>query len=439
MATDDPGPSDQEAIDEYGVVCLGGPGAGKTTLQAAVYANLNMERPSRTYFLRTGPRDIDIDRYLTDLWQRIANPGLDWPPSTAYGTVLDINWSFVVRKNEQTDYDVFRLRFTDYDGRRLVPQAEAAARGDELDEALESRLRDASAYWKLLDGTLLLRTLQGDPTAAERLSRDIHVSLRLFSRYPRPVCFVVTKWDLLEHHVDLGKIHRLLLDQEDMSDFLEVRRERGGVTVRLIPVSVVGPEFIARDAAGEVVGKRHDRRPRPVNVELPVLATVTDFLEATRLGIRKNQEEGREITAQAEAAANREIGRIQLYEKLLEALPTRELTQLLARPVVRPGDPAERLHSIADAVKLARAYAGSLVERRLEERRQAHAQLHRELRQALTTLENRQEAVELALMDFSTQIEEFAAANPASLLLRAEESGTNDGGGSWPDDTTRIR
>jgi len=116
--------------------------------------------------------------------------------------------------------------------------------------------------------------------------------------YAKPIHFVITKWDLLRDYT-LPVIRDKLLSSADTGfrELVDSRSFSRGLgrkpvgTIRLIPVSSLGDFAVL--GPNWTVKKSNQRKPTQVNVEVPLVAAITDVCDLALRGLRQEADEKR--------------------------------------------------------------------------------------------------------------------------------------------------
>ncbi len=269
----DPDPADaaESVADEtrtYEIHTLGPSGSGKTVFTASLYHRMLIRRPEYSFYLKSDPTS---SAYLNGVYNQIADTDEDWPIASQ-----DVReWNFTTcLQSAAGDFEPLRFRFLDYPGGVLTNPRAAQ---DATVSGLVDRLRSANALFVLLDGQAMLALLQNEELGTRYLAFDIISSLEIAQQSRCPVQFVVTKWDLLDGHYSLEQLRQRLMLNENFRDLVRSKAEDTPATIRLFPVSSVGPGFAALTEYGEM--RKSGRPLQPHNVELPLLAVLPDFLQ----------------------------------------------------------------------------------------------------------------------------------------------------------------
>lgn len=257
------------------MVTLGPSGSGKTVFLAALQERLRTQSLDLGFYAKL-PRPQE--RKLSQVYAQVASAG-EWPPPTQRSEMPEWTFTCCVR----SPYGVFqtmKVRYIDYAGEHLTHPVDGES---SVGEWFEERLETADALLGLLDG-MKVRDLMFGKADAETYFRDeLRSILSIMQDFDGPIHFVLTKWDLVEKHFTLTSVKQRLLRETPFHDLVESRkpaRTRGFKVppgrIRLIPVSAVGPDFATLDHKGNV-HKVAQANPRPVQVELPLVAVLPDL------------------------------------------------------------------------------------------------------------------------------------------------------------------
>lgn len=260
---------------QFNLVAVGLPGAGKTLMLASVYHLFQAPANGRSYYLEAPRREATE---LNALFHTISNSSASWPNGTARGDFRRFHFTAAAPVRGGEFHRAFTIRYTEYAGELLVANSDD---GSENEELLHRDIAEAHAVMALLDGYDVSRALEGDTDAGTRISLAVSTFVESL-RYVRcSVNFAVTKWDLLQltGQTDaelVGRVRRLL-DSSEQFQWL-VGRKDAAFTVRLFPISAVGPGFATPDASGHMV-KRSAGTVNPTGVTLPFSSVIPDIFE----------------------------------------------------------------------------------------------------------------------------------------------------------------
>lgn len=263
---------------------LGPSGSGKTVFMAALYNRLLIRRPNLTFYLKTDPQ---ASLQLNTLYNRIASPTEAWPEASQAVN----EWHFRACIPTPTgDFEPLEFVYLDYPGGALT---NPRAMDDPAIRSLVDRLRSANALLVLLDGQAMLSLLRGERTGRRYMEFDVISSLEIAQQSRCPVHFAITKWDLLEGQYSLGDVRFKLMEDENFANLINSKGQDMPGTIRLIPVSAVGFGFAQLLPTGEM--KKIGDRPRPHQVELPLVAVLPDFFQFAYAELSARQEDVKEL------------------------------------------------------------------------------------------------------------------------------------------------
>ena len=276
LPTQDPAHEDTATLH---VVALGVKGSGKTVLLASQFHELNQPAHNRGYVL-VGD-DVKQDRSLAAIYEKVSNTDAPWPPGTQIGDTREFGFDCRARDGSGAEQSVFRISYVDFAGDLLEP-------GDqEYDAAawLEERVDRAHALLVIIDGGRVLDLLHNRPAGHNHFDCQLMPLFRLAARASCPLQLIITKWDLvrafrndepMDDDALLREVRERLLAYPLVSELVRSHCDRQE-TVRLIPVSAVGPQFAELRLDGEV-GKRADGRIDPFKIDAPLCAVLPDVL-----------------------------------------------------------------------------------------------------------------------------------------------------------------
>jgi hypothetical protein len=375
-------------VRTFEVHALGPSGAGKTVFMASLYKRLNIKRPGLPFFLKS---DFDTGLQLNHTYNEIANPDEKWP----LGTQQVMEWSFTACvPTPAGDFEPIRYTYLDYPGGVLTnPRAVQ----DERIRPLIDRLQSANALLVLLDGQKVMALLGNERSGTRYLELEITSSLEIVQRSRCPVHFVVTKWDLLEGRHTLEEVHDRLMEHPDFADLIAAKASDTTASIRLFPVSAVGPGFAELQPSGEMkkLGSLH---PRPVNVELPLISVLPDTLqfvyqEAENLGGTL----GRAMSKYRERLEDlAESGKLHQAGKAAADYLVRVIVQMLPKAVSIDRVNVDPL--VDEAVKYVVRLAKNLDADRIRK------------------IESLRDALDDLSIQFTQILSDFEEANPASVL-----------------------
>lgn len=262
------------------VVALGVKGSGKTVLLASQFHELNQPARDRGYVL-VGD-DVKQDRSLAAIYEKVSNTDAPWPAGTQIGDTREFGFDCKACDRSGAEHSVFRISYVDFAGDLLEP-------GDQEYEAaawLEERVERADALLVIIDGARVLELLHNKPAGHNHFDCQLMPLLRLAGRASCPLQLIITKWDLVRtfrNHEPMDHDDALLREVRDrllayplVSGLVRSHCDRQE-TVRLIPVSAVGPQFAELRMDGEI-GKRTDGTIDPFKVDVPLCAVLPDVL-----------------------------------------------------------------------------------------------------------------------------------------------------------------
>jgi len=269
-------------VGAFNILAFGPSGSGKTVYLAALHHLLTQDRLAPG--LRFAAVRLQDEAWLGGLYNQVQDPGRDFPDSTRFpGQIREIQFRFSVVRTKRgasggsvpqtVEYTALDLTYFDYPGEWLkeLDQLAEAER-----EAFEKRLTEASAILGVIDGDKLLRCLRSG-VFSDAFYED-HIRVVTTRTGSRPVRFVITKWDLLAGSYTLEQVWERLVEYRPFRDLIADQTGprwpfgRPVGPVPLIPVSSTG-DFAQRNAAG-IIEKVPGRRPKPVDVEVPLVAVV---------------------------------------------------------------------------------------------------------------------------------------------------------------------
>ena len=397
-------------MDTLDVHALGPSGSGKTVFMASTYSRLRLRRKDSAFYVRT---DHQSSLNLNAVYNRVVSPGENWPEASQQIH----EWKFsVVVPSSTGDLEPLRIRYLDYPGGILTnPQA---ASDDRIRDLLE-RLRSAHGLLVLLDGMAMAELMRNRPAGQRYLDVDLSSSLEIAQQSRCPIHFVVTKWDLLEGWVELGALRDRLLADENFGDVVAAKSRQVGATIRLIPVSSVGSGFAKLLPDGRM--EKTGAPARPMNVEIPLVAVLPDFLQFVYEELaareaeldREPQGQSRVDAFVAAPGAASKIGdyAAQILQRIAPALSGR--VGLLQRNPGLAALIASKPDVIADAVT---GLADRLITARADRGRVSRDSFLAELHQKRLAVRTEREAFEVIERQFADMLAEFEAAHPQSVL-----------------------
>lgn len=290
-------PQPQVPLPQFNVVTVGLPGSGKTVLLASIYNRFQAPSGGRSYYLAAPAKEaVDLNRWF----RTINNTSEPWPAGTGRGDFRQFFFTAEAPVRGGVFHPAFTIRYTEYAGELLVVNSEDGSRNQDL---LKNDLSEAHAVMALLDGYDVLQVINGDCDANGRLQHAVSTFVDSLRHIACSVSFVVTKWDLLQHtgrtDVELVRLIRSLLQSNDAFRWL-VERQESSFSVRLFPVSAVGPGFARVDSNGLVV-KTTTGTTNPTGVTLPFSSVLPDLFDlaeaAARIRSGTHRRRGEEASA----------------------------------------------------------------------------------------------------------------------------------------------
>jgi hypothetical protein len=267
--------SSQAPVPRFSVVAIGPKGSGKSMFLASMFSELQT-RGRRDWYL-TAPHDQVLT--LGEWHRQAADTHAAWPAGT---TAADSrHFSFTVRTTAAPGrtFPAMQLDWLDYSGGLLTA---VATPGSAAAEHLRGEIRGASALLVVIDGRRIRQWADGDADGEAALDHFAYCIKGLVDESTCPISLLVTKWDLLEdlevdENARLGVVRKLLFRNQRIADLLA--RQLETKSVRLIPVSAVGPDFAYLDPDGRMA-KVDGHEMHPTNVDVPIAAVVPDLLVA---------------------------------------------------------------------------------------------------------------------------------------------------------------
>jgi hypothetical protein len=371
----------------FDVVALGHRGSGKTMLLTSMYHELQT-MAGRSYHL-AAPYDQVL--MLNDWFGEVADPQLAWPSGTGLRDTRSFAFTVQTRTADGRPLPVLVLNFLDYAGGLLTdPQV----LGSTAQAELMTRIQRAHALIGIIDGYLIRQWMDGQPGARVPLQQAITTMINLMLYSDSPITFVVTKWDLLsdigaDEDARLAFVRQALLQNQGFRDLVQTHSSRR--TVRLIPVSAVGPAFAELDPSGRVV-KLPAGDLRPTNIDAPLAALIPDIWERVERAV--GADELRKALAELDATSGRGlVAAMTRVGTTVGALAGRTLGHL-APPAGLALDLATAMHGGDDLdERIARSLDEdrrvTAAERELEANRAARRRVLRELQSRIDLLEGR--------------------------------------------------
>lgn len=269
-------------LPQFNVVTVGLPGSGKTVLLASIYNRFQAPSGGRSYYLEA-PRPQAVDLNLA--FRGINDPSAPWPAGTSTGDFRQYYFAAAAPVRGGGFHRAFTIRYTEYAGELLIVNSQDGSRNQDL---LNRDLAEAHAVMALLDGYDVLRVVGGDSDANGRLQHAISTFVDVLRHVTCSVNFVVTKWDLLQQtgrtDAELVVLVRDLLQSNDAFRWL-VDRQDASFTIRLFPLSAVGPGFARVDGNGRVV-KTTAAGTNPTGVTLPFSSVLPDLFDRAEAAAR---------------------------------------------------------------------------------------------------------------------------------------------------------
>lgn len=273
-----PAPTFDAPVPTFRVVALGVSGAGKTTYLASMFHELNYSTRRRSFYLDVDPEDRVR---LNSIYAKVSDPEASWPRGTGVAEMKEYQFR-CIGSNEDRSHKrtVLQLTYLDFAGGLLEGNDEPTGAAF---TNLITAINGASALLILIDGSRVRQVLQGDPRGRAYFERTLRATVGFAQNATCPIHFVITKWDLIQNMaamqtIDEGgrlrTVSNVLFQYEHLAALL--RDPARQQVVRLIPVSSVGPDFVAMDANG-MPAKRTDGTISPTNVDAPLAAVVPDL------------------------------------------------------------------------------------------------------------------------------------------------------------------
>lgn len=396
-------------MDTLDVHALGPSGSGKTVFMASLYSRLRIRRSDLTFYLKSDDHHRSLD--LNAVYNRIANPDDTWPEASQNVE----EWAFTVTVPSAVgDLQPLRITYLDYPGGVLTnPQAAA----DERIVRLLERLRNAHGLLVLLDGMAIVDLMQDRPAGQRYLDFDLTSSLEIVQQSRCPIHFVITKWDLLSGVHHLGAIRDRLLADENFRDLIEAKTRDVGATIRLIPVSSVGNGFAALQPDGRMV--KTGTRPKPLNVEIPLVAVLPDFLQFAyeALAVREARLDEQPATKSKLESVVSAPGASAKFGDYAARLLQQYAPTIGARVLQRNPALAALIASKPDVVANALAgFADRLIRAREERGRSGREAFLADLHEKRLAVRTEREAYEVMERQFAVMLAEFESSHPDSVL-----------------------
>lgn len=380
------------------VHALGPSGSGKTVLMAGLYHRLRIRRPELAFYLKS---DHASSVHLNAVYNTIADPDAEWPEASR-GVQ---EWLFTTCLQAPAgDFEPLRFRYVDYPGGVLTNPRAAQ---DETIAGLVEDLRSANALLVLLDGQAMLDLLEGGSWGRRYLGHDITSSLEIAQQSRCPVHFVVTKWDLLDGRFTLADLRDRLLADPNVGDFVTAKQQDVPATLRLIAVSAVGPDFAQAQDDGRML--KTGARIHPVDVEVPLMSVVPDFLHYAHEEILARQEQ---LARQAERTGSEE--RVSRWQPLVHRATSASVPTLRKLILARYPRLAPVLTEAVfqDALDMADRMVRTRAERRGAERRRVAD----ELMASRQDVDSERAALQLFELQCENVVLAYEEDHPASVL-----------------------
>ena len=305
----------------FRVLALGVSGCGKTVFLASLFHELNYPRPGRSYYLDTDARQRVA---LGSIYSQISDTSRQWPAGTRVSDTREFRFDCIAADEQDARHHVLSIEWTDFAGELIEVEQED---GSTALADLAVRIKGAHGLLCMLDGYRVLQLLRREAAGRDYFERRLRPMFGFMQAATCPIHLVVTKWDLVrdfgeppdaDDQLRLDRVVEALMRFEHIKALVYVHSRRQ--LVRLIPVSAVGPSFVALDADGRV-SKLPDGTMRPSNVEVPLSAVLPDlFTQAER---SLDEASRRELHAAMKRHLRSEMGPI--------------VAQLLRRPAAAAG------------------------------------------------------------------------------------------------------
>ena len=383
-------------MDEYSVIVLGGPAAGKTTYLASLFKKLSTA-VDYGFFLTCD--DLNDARRLHEWYAEQADPAKPWQPGTAGNRA----WLFscMVQSPDLTNYRACRFRYHDYAGRILT---EPAAGPSPPIAELDASIKTASSLLGLIDGEKLLSFMRGEPEGGRWAINDLAQICRRILERGKPTLpfhFVITKWDLLDGTFSLDAVRERLLANVDEFKGIVTSWNKAGRTMRLIPISALGFGFVSRGSDG-VLHKVAGAVPRPSRVEAPLACVLMDAVKDELMRVREREEDIR----RRDVVVKPQTG---FLDWLLELVASDLVKPLIDAVPKKYRSAATVLHRLAVVLRQG-------AEQKRADARERSQQLEQERQSALAAVKDEESALAAAVSAFA-QIESLLDTEfPASRL-----------------------
>jgi hypothetical protein len=268
----------EKIVNNYTVIMLGPRGSGKTVFLSSMYKKLSTQG-EHGFFLEVD--GSEKRKRLNNIYTEIAVDE-KWPRATTYSEVSE--WTFTCRVQTENlpIYSACTFTYLDYAGGRITDEME------EEDSEFESKIKEADALLCLLDGQRLSAFMRNEKLGKVWAVNDLPNMLNIIQSSLKPIHFVISKWDILESNFTLEQIRNQLLEINEFSNLVRLRKTNS--PVRLIPVSAVGKGFANLQPDGSMA--KTGELPKPFQVEVPLACVLPDMIQ-TKLEelMRKKQEE----------------------------------------------------------------------------------------------------------------------------------------------------
>lgn len=276
-------------MNTYTVIMLGPSGSGKTVFLASMYKKLSIQGDNGFFLEIDG---AEKRKRLNNIYTQIA---IDekWPKGTTYSEVSE--WTFTCRVQTENlpIYSACRFTYLDYAGGRLTDEME------EEDSEFDSRFTEADALLGLLDGQRICALMRNEKIGNLWAINDLPNMLAVMQRSPKPIHFIISKWDIVEGNYTLEQIRDRLLQIEEFKNLVKLRNKAGS-PIRLIPVSAVGMGFATLQPDGGMA--KTGVLPQPFQVEVPLACVLPDMIQTMLEELMRKREQ--ELITQIEVKPN---------------------------------------------------------------------------------------------------------------------------------------
>jgi hypothetical protein len=267
---------------------LGFQSSGKTLMLAALYHCFGFgNAPGMTLV-----PSQDAERELSALTREIQDTDIGYlPPGTGLGETRE--WKFAVRVGwEHARADAFELGYVDYAGEHAENLLNANP-DDPPDSRFLAQLAEADILMGVLDGGKISKLMTGGYDS--RLAVEIQRLLRLLILADQTsVHLVISKWDLLMdsqrgRHYRLSEVVRKL--EELSPQFRDFRANPRFKSMRIIPVSALGTDFVQPSPDGTVMHKISGARWAPENATVPFYCSIPDIIsnDVARMAVHEDR------------------------------------------------------------------------------------------------------------------------------------------------------